>query len=354
MAIYEGLSVQKAMWHSMYNAILYGIPPEKSYKKTFTPFTSLDKTFNLMSYLMFVSDDLDPTTPTKRYVDSGNNKAKPTYHSDFTARILKHFDPKYNLLNINGEGTLEDGLKNLYSPCQWMKAGTEKKKEHLQNIVGLNADEAVLYRQLFSFARITPKWTEYEPPGWEINNPEDITCIMRLTDKGVELYRQFFRMLYDNWVGVDFEAHVSLTNPETNGKDGKKKTVDSQKVIEKFGSMFRNSGAGEYSIKDDPDTDQVNESDEFNFKGSNIHTFNFDQEVDKFLTMMKKHGVMIAPYWTMTYSGGQNLDKNAWDVIKDTCDKGAWGAQNFSDYPNITFSSATDKTVNQIETKGRN
>ena len=208
MAIYEGLSVQKAMWHSMYNALLYGIPPEKSYKKTFTPFTSLDKTFNLMSYLMFVSDDLDPTTPTKRYVDSGNNKAKPTYHSDFTARILKHFDPKYNLLNINGEGTLEDGLKNLYSPCQWMKAGTEKKKEHLQNIVGLNADEAVLYRQLFSFARITPKWTEYEPPGWEINNPEDITCIMRLTDKGVELYRQFFRMLYDNWVGVDFEAHV--------------------------------------------------------------------------------------------------------------------------------------------------
>ena len=50
--------------------------------------------------------------------------------------------------------------------------------------------------------------------------------------------------------------------------------------------------------------------------------FNFDDEVDKFLTMMNKHGVMIAPYWTMTYSGGQNFDKNAWDVIKETCDKG--------------------------------
>ena len=215
MAVYEGISVQKAMWHSMYNAILYGIPPEKSYNKNFTPFTSLDKTFNLMSYLMFVSDDLDPTKPTKRYIDSGNNKAKPTYHSDFTARILKHFDKKYDLLNINGEGTLEDGLKKLYSPCQWMKAGTEKKKKHLQNIVGLDHIEAAKYRELFSFARITPKWTEYEPPGYEIKNPEDITCIMRLTDKGVELYRQFFRMLYDNWVGVDFDAHVSLTNPGT-------------------------------------------------------------------------------------------------------------------------------------------
>ena len=357
MAVYEGISVQKAMWHSMYNAILYGIPPEKSYNKTFTPFTSLDKTFNLMSYLMFVSDDLDPTKPTKRYKDSGNNKAKPTYHGDFTARILKHFDPKFERLNITGKGKLEKGvITNLYSPCQWMK------KEHLQNIVGLNADEAVLYRQLFSFARITPKWTEYEPPGREIKNPQDITCIMRLTPKGVELYRQFFRMLYDNWVGDDFEAHVSLTNPETNGKDGKKKTVDSQKVIEKFGSMFRNSGApsgeGEYSKEDDPTT-SADESKKFNFKGSNIHTFNFDQEVDKFLTMMNKHGVMIAPYWTMTYSAGQVGDKNAWDVIKETCDDGTGKvgnkAQNWKtkdDYNHLKFSSPTDNEVHEIYLEG--
>ena len=329
MAVYEGISVQKAMWHSMYNAILYGIPPEKSYNKTFTPFTSLDKTFNLMSYLMFVSDDLTPSNPTKRYKDSGD-RAKPTYHEDFTARILKHFDPKYNLLNINGKGKLEGGLEKLYSPCQWMKAGTEKKKEHLQNIVGLNADEAVLYRQLFEFARITPKWTKYEPPGYELKNPQDITCIMRLTPKGVELYRQFFRMLYDNWVGDDFEAHVSLTNSATA------KTVDKQKVIEKFGSMFRNG--------DNPNT-------------TNIHTFNFDQEVDKFLTMMNKHGVMIAPYWTMTYSAGQVGDKNAWDVIKETCDNGTGSVGDKAQDPNdpiktLTFSSATDNEVHEIYLEG--
>ena len=323
MAIFNNMSVQKAMWFSMYNAILYGIPPEKSYNKTFTPFTSLDKTFNLMSYLMFVSDDLDPTKPTKRYKDSGNNKAKPTYHGDFTARILKHFDPKFERLNITGKGKLEKGvITNLYSPCQWMK------KEHLQNIVGLNADEAVLYRQLFSFARITPKWTEYEPPGREIKNPQDITCIMRLTPKGVELYKQFFTMLYKNWVGDDFEEQVSLTNPGNN--------ADEQKVIEQFGSMFRNG--------DNPNT-------------TNIHTFNFDQEVDKFLTMMNKHGVMIAPYWTMTYSAGQVGDKNAWDVIKETCDDGTGSVGDKAQDPNdptktLTFSSATDNEVHEIYLEG--
>jgi len=185
---------------------------------------------------------------------------------------------------------------------------------------------------------------------------------MRLTPKGVELYRQFFRMLYDNWVGDDFEANVSLTNPETNGKDGKKKTVDSQKVIEKFGSMFRNSGApsgeGEYSKEDDPTT-SADESKKFNFKGSNIHTFNFDQEVDKFLTMMYKHGVMIAPYWTMTYSAGQVGDKNAWDVIKETCDDGTGKvgnkAQNWKtkdDYNHLKFSSPTDNEVHEIYLEG--
>jgi hypothetical protein len=211
------------------------------------------------------------------------------------------------------------------------------KDGHLQTTVGLNADEAIEYQKLFSFARITPKWTKYEPPGYELKNPQDITCIMRLTPKGVELYRQFFRMLYDNWVGDDFEAHVSLTNPGNN--------ADKQKVIEKFGSMFKN-----------PKIDQQLEKEE---KKSGIQAFNFDDEVDKFLTMMHDHGVMIAPYWTMTYSAAQNYDKNAWDVIKETCDNGTGKvgnkAQNWKtekDYKKLKFSSAEDNEVHEIYFKG--
>ena len=39
---------------------------------------------------------------------------------------------------------------------------------------------------IFSFARITPIWTEYEPPGWEINNTEDIVPSGETLNQGTE------------------------------------------------------------------------------------------------------------------------------------------------------------------------
>ena len=338
MAIFNNMSVQKAMWFSMYNAILYGIPPERAYNKSKHPYSSMDKSFNLTSYFMFVSDDLDPTKPTKRYKDSGD-RTIPTYHQDFINKTNEHFKVAKNmglkLINTGGRssGAIRSGkITNLYSPCQWMKAD---KDGHLQTTVGLNAKQAESYQQLFSFARITPAKTKYEVPGV---NTSDITCIMKLSDTGKQIYKEFFTMLYRNWVGDDFEKQVSLTNRETNGKDGKKKTVDSQKTIEKFGSMFRNG--------DNPNT-------------TNIHTFNFDQEVDKFLTMMYDHGVMIAPYWTMTYSPYQGTttfaDQNAWDVIKETCDDGTGSVGDKAQDPNkkLKFSFPTDDEVGELWLEGK-
>jgi hypothetical protein len=360
MAIYDGISVQKAMWHSMYMAILYGIPPEKSYNRKFPPYTSMDQTFNLMSYLMFVSDDLEPAAPIKRYKDSGRN-AKPEYSPEFFDRMNKiHFKNK-NTLNPKGEGKAgKDGVTGLYTPCQWLKADQGwddigNGARHLQENVGLSADIAVEYQKLFKFARIgPPKYQKYEPPGYELFNKEDIACIMRLTPKGREIYKDFFHMLYDNWVGDQFELYVSLTNPDT------KATVDEQGVIKKFGSMFKNSEAGGYSQEDDIKTEFVDESKTFKFTGSNIHTFNFDKEVDKFLTMMTTHGITLSPLMTMNASPGQNADHNAWDVIKETCDEGytyggvgSWQRwETKKEYGALQFQSPTDQECHEIKQKG--
>jgi hypothetical protein len=342
MAIYEGLSVQKAMWHSMYNAILYGIPPEKSYNRKFEPYTSLDTTFNLMSYLLFVSDDLDPTKPIKRYEDNGQGFARPGYHPEFFDRInTVHFKNK-SKLNPNGQGKAsKNGVSGLYTPCQWLKAaGLINGAKHLQENVKLTKSQALRYQKLFKFARISPKKQTYEPPGYELFNKSDITCIMRLTYHGAEIYREFFRMLYDNWIGPEFEEYISLTNPATAA------TVDRPKVLNKFGSMFRNSKL-DLQLKEEE-------------KKGGIEGFNFDQEVDKFLTMMTKHGIHLAPLMTMIKSPPQTGDHNAWDVIKETCDEGyTWGGvgswqkwKTTEEYGALQFQSPGDDECHEIKQKG--
>jgi hypothetical protein len=352
MAIYEGISVQKAMWHSMYSAILYGIPPEKTYNKTLFPFTSIDKTFNLMSYLMFVSDDLNPTKPTKRYMDSGRN-AKPEYSPEFFKRMNGEHFKGVSLLNPTGKGNAgRSGVSGLYSPCQWLKAGgLVNGGKHLQNSVKLSKVEAEKYQKLFKFARIGPPDTQvYEPIGYELLNDTSISCIMRLTSKGRDIYKDFFDMLYKAWIGDDFEENVSLTKIEVD-KDGNETIienggVDVPKVRDQFGAMFQNSGAG----SETPYTDEV-------FKGSNIHTFNFDKEVDKFLDMMTTHGITIALLLTMNRGTRQVKDFNGYDVIEDTCAKGHKGAQNWQSGDalaalNNNFQSPTDDECHQIYQTG--
>ena len=340
MAIYDGMSVQKAMWHSMYMAILYGIPPERAYNKVKPPYISMDKTFNLVSYFMFVSDDLDPTTPVKRYRDSGKAKAGtqiPTYHSEFFKKMMHHFKGQ-SMLNPTGASRYP--FTNFYSPCQWMKRESLKGREN--------------YQQLFEYARIEPFNKTYEPPGREIFNTQDITVVMKLTPTGRDIYRDFFKMLYNAWIGSEFETQVSLTVNNTN--------VDIPKIRDQYGAMFQNFGAGEYSKKDDPDTDQVNESDEFKFKGSNINTFNFDKEVDKFLTMMTKYGIIIAPILTMRNSPVQTTlaGHNAWDTIKATVDKHAVGKNKtqpgldiYGKLKNpLIYKRTFDKEVKEINLEG--
>jgi len=133
--------------------------------------------------------------------------------------------------------------------------------------------------------------------------------------------------------------------------------------------MFRNSGAGGYDqAVDDLTTESIDESELF--KGSNIHTFNFDDEVDKFLTMMTKHGIIIAPGLTMRFGGVQTSgptglwpDYNAWDVINDTVYPGlggrkrpiqkGLGAGNNLDTTdtNMQYYSVSDKEMKQIKLK---
>jgi len=340
MAIYNGISVQKAMWLSMYSAILYGIPPEQSYRKTFDPFLPVDG-FNLMSYLMFVSDDLDPINPVKRYMDSGKH-GWPKYTDEFFTQINKHFKDQ-DALNKNVGGTYTD----YYSPLQWITKETLTNKRLPEN-----------YQQLFRFTRIEPKERKFELPGNELFDKDDMTCVMRLTETGRDIYKAFFKMLYKAWIGDDFEENVSLT--------ANNKNIDESKIIREYGKMFRNSGAGGYDqAVDDLTTESIDESELF--KGSNIHTFNFDDEVDKFLTMMTKHGIIIAPGLTMRFGGVQTSgptglwpDYNAWDVIQDTVAKhkireGLTGGNNLKiKHPLDIGSTVTDKEIKEINLKTTN
>ena len=347
MAKYSGISVQKAMWFSMYNAILYGIPPENTYQKRTDPYVSLDGTFNLMSYLMFVSDDINPTKLTKRYIVA-SKFGKLTYHQDFEKRIIKHFGghPKLN----PQAGGYSINRNDYYSPLQWITKETLKKK-------GFNETIAKNYQQLFEFARILPYNKTYDPPD-KFWNMQDITCVMRLTETGRDIYKAFFKMLYKAWIGDDFEENVSLT--------ANNKNIDESKIIREYGKMFRNSGAGGYDqAVDDLTTESIDESELF--KGSNIHTFNFDDEVDKFLTMMTKHGIIIAPGLTMRFGGVQTSgptglwpDYNAWDVIQDTVAKhkireGLTGGNNLKiKHPLDIGSTVTDKEIKEINLKTTN
>jgi len=339
MAKYSGISVQKAMWFSMYNAILYGIPPENTYQKRTDPYVSLDGTFNLMSYLMFVSDDINPTKLTKRYIVA-SKFGKLTYHQDFEKRIIKHFGGHTKLNHQAGGYSIN--RNDYYSPLQWITKETLKKK-------GLDEE----YQQLFEFARILPYNKTYDPPD-KLWNMQDITCVMRLTKTGRDIYKAFFKMLSKAWIGDDFEENVSLT--------ANNKNIDESKIRDEYGKMFRNSGAGGYDqAVDDPTTESIDESELF--KGSNIHTFNFDQEVDKFLDMMTKHGIIIAPLVTMRNSTKQALDYNAWDVINDTVYPGlggrkrpiqkGLGAGNNLDTTdtNMQYYSVSDKEMKQIKLK---
>ena len=270
MAIFKNMSVQKAMWYSMYNAILYAMPPERSCYTTIDPWISMDKSFRLASYFLFVSDDVTGVE-IPRWEKLTQDEIGLQYSKQFVDKVERELKGT-NLLNPSGKL----GWKDFYSPVAFLR-----KKELKKSLAGHDLNQ---YQRIWKFRRIIPKDIPYEPSGTEWKD-NDMTVQVKLTSFGLKVYRDFFTTMYKNWIQDLFESKISL-NKKLRGVVKDRDQKEHEEIVNAYANMFVGEGIG----------DDV----------SDLASFDPLNEIDTFLNMMEKQGFHFAPLYISKLCGNQD------------------------------------------------
>lgn len=260
-------TVEQALWFSMYNGILFAIPPIKCRDKNIPNWSqnvSEDGTYKNMSYHLFKGHK-------KSHLFYRRKKLTDSGQCEYTDEYMKEFNDRFG--EASGQG---------YAPCvlndsdkdrdlfdfRWYKKQSRGKKG------------------TFTGLKLTANaWHTYK----------DLTMNLyqvTLTKKGVEEFRKFFTKMYEGFAGNDFIQRLDLSDKDKRdeiinkgifGPEAQKDIFDEEKGIDKW----------------------------------------VREEIDKFLKGMMKEGIIVVP--TMSYLNtdlvagyGRPLGKlkklNPWDI----------------------------------------
>tara|TARA_Y100000034_G_scaffold62013_1_gene75283 strand:- start:150 stop:4322 length:4173 start_codon:yes stop_codon:yes gene_type:complete len=370
-AMFPGEQIEKVMRFAMYNGILYSMPDEQSHNSTIPPYTSIDKTFQCVSYNLFKGDK-PHLNRWQAGVEIGTASTPPSYTEDYIKKMTEDLT-KFPSNHLNRDGEIGVyGIRGFYTPMAILRRGKDImrkffryngvetegvffEKNKLTNHMG-KWNNAKLYQELFNFKK-QPGGIKVKTGWWDLKLDGN-RDIFNLTIKkdSYPIWFDFFKCMFMSYLGEDWNTYCQLIeHPENKGIN----TVTwkhNEEGLEDSGKIKK--------LDRDPEerASLINLFTEENMFLGGIDHFSVENEIHKFLQHMIKPGFNLAPeimwhrskdisagnnntdWWTHIYN---NLPKE-WDTEYSYTDNNA----SHEIYP-YEDTDAGSKTVVRYNSDGK-
>ena len=358
-AIFKGKKIEEVMRFAMYNGILYSMPDEKLHNSKKAPYTSIDKTFQCLSYNLFKGDKPNMS----RYETDGEDKfTPPSYTREYLKKMqddLNEFSSLHHGFggNKSGEGKIEKhGIRGLYTPMAILRRGKDIMRKFMWDeggdITGDDKDawkKAQPYQELFTFKfvkemDITTAWFD-----GKLDGDRDIFNLK--INSNTEVYNiwfQYFKCMFDSYLGKEWEDKVQLIEHPEWVKPNPKSTTPKERLgyyktwkHNEEGLEDFDNNSGKIKKLDETKRTQtdreaiINLFTEENMFVGGVDHFSVDNEIHKFLKHMTDVGFDLSPevmyfrshdismgnnntdWWTAITKNllGQNRTTNKWDSV---------------------------------------
>jgi len=285
------------------------MPDEKLHNSKLAPYTSIDKTFQCLSYNLFKGDKPNMS----RYETQGPDRlSTPTYTKQYLDQMEKDLNKfsslhhGYGFERSGGKGKVSlHGIRGLYTPMAILRRGKDIMRKFMWDEGGdITEDDndawkkAKPYQELFTFKfdsimDITTAWLDGKKDG-----DRDIFNLKINGDNTVvyNIWFQYFKCMFMSYLGEDWDKHCQLIeHPKYDGIatktwDNKEEGLEESGKIVKLDKFINKKG--QYT----PDALAIIKlfTEENMFKGGVDH-FSVENEIHKFLQHMIKEGFDFSP-----------------------------------------------------------
>ena len=359
-AIFKGKRIEEVMRFAMYNGILYSMPDEKLHNSKLAPYTSIDKTFQCLSYNLFKGDKPNMS----RYETDGEDKfTQPSYTQQYIKQMQDDLN-KFSSLhhgfggNKSGEGKVAiHGIRGLYTPMAILRRGKDIMRKFMWDegddiTEGDKAawDAAKDYQELFTFKYVT---TMDITTAWFDGKLDGDRDIFNLTINGnnavvYKIWFDFFKCMFISYLGDAWEKDVQLIEHPKWVKPNVKSTVLKERLgyyktwkhdeegLEESGKIVKlDKFKGKKGLYTSEGLALINLFTEENMFVGGVDHFSVDNEIHKFLKHMTDVGFDLSPevmyfrshdismgnnntdWWTAVMNksirGWKHTKKNKWD-----------------------------------------
>ena len=329
-AMFTGMTIEKVMRFAMYNGILYSMPDEQSHNSTVFPYTSIDKTFQCVSYNLFKGD-----RPHMKRWEAGAGagagvgavSSPPSYTQQYIDKMEKDLKGVgVNTLDYHQTGEIGvHGIRGFYTPMAIIRRGkdimrkffryegsekqyweSDKLKGVLKNgTVTKHQDkwlEAKQYQELFKFEK-QPGGIEVETGWWDakLDGNRDIFNLTIKKDS-YPIWFDFFKCMFMSYLGEEWNTNCQLIEHPKYDKYNTQtwKKGDLANIGEKREIALDREGVIKLFTEE-------------NMFQNGIQTFSVENEIHKFLQHMIHFGFNLAPeiMWHRSKdisSGNNNTD----------------------------------------------
>ena len=321
-AIFKGRKIEEVMRFAMYNGILYSMPDEQTHNSTTQPYTSIDKTFQCVSYNLFKGDR---PTMNRWEAGVGNKSSPPSYTETYTTKMMT--DLKEFTEWKNGEISVH-GIRGLYTPMAILRRGKDIERKLLGSEKWTSTSKK--YQELFIISKSTKK-QDIETKWFDgISDGEKEIFNLRINPASYQIWFEFFKCMFMSYLGTDWENEAQLiTPPENKGYDtetwlGSEDTVDTNpnpkiKDVEGIKKLFSNE----------------------KMFVNGIARFSVDNEIHKFLKHMIDKGFDVVPELMWFRAGDIAYGNNNTDwfkkVVENQEDEPGWDTSYDYENPNASY-----------------
>ncbi len=332
-AMFSGRTIEEVMRFAMYNGILYAMPDEQTHNSTRDPYTSVDKTFQCVSYNLFKGDNPD----MHRWKLNGKIPGYTTEYIEQMENDLNNFE------KLNETGHIGNtGIEGLYTPMAILRRGKDIMNKFLGsytlNTKGPWTEESRKYQQLFTFEKKSPITVDID--WWP--DKEVQTYNLRIHGDSYEIWFDYFKCMFDSYLGIDWEEKAQLVKHPTRsttwkGDEEKNKPTPNDRSDVERAHLIKLF------------------NDEKMFKHG-VEKFSVDNEIHKFLKHMvdPEGGFEFSPrliWWKSLDSSDNNLDWFGVASKKDSFN-GEWDPNYAHGDPNASWQiypyEATDEGKQKI------
>jgi hypothetical protein len=308
------------MRFAMYNGILYAMPDEQTHNSTLQPYSSIDKTFQCVSYNLFKGDKLN--SDRWEQIETNTGDKGPVYTQDYITKMKTQLEGFTNLSN-NGAFT-KSGIKGFYTPMAILRRGEDIVSKFLGPGVYQGAPTAVAdpwvtakkYQQLFTFEqRKGPEGSIIVPwSGTFFGSDAHIIYNLRINGDSYKIWFDYFKCMFNSYLGEDWERVAQLAKPP----EWVKPDLTSSVLKERNGYYKTWKGDEEDftpeikdNINDDDRAHIIKLYDSENMFKYGVEKFSVDNEIHKFLKHMTDFGFDFSPkfiWWKSIDSDDNNVD----------------------------------------------